>query len=42
MLSDYKKFRTLISKEMNNPKAELNELVIKYIVKSSFDRNLSN
>lgn len=35
ILSDYKKFGILISKEMNNEKAELSELVIKHLVESS-------
>ena len=35
ILSDYKKFGILISKEMNNEKAELNELVIKHLIESS-------
>lgn len=33
--SDYKKFGTLISKEMNKEEIELNELVIKHLVESS-------
>ncbi|MBX9041516.1 hypothetical protein [Enterococcus durans] len=35
IISDYKKYGMLISKEMNQEKRELNELVIKYLVESS-------